>query len=408
MAQGLTLDRLYNLIQGSTSESSSYATTASYAITTAGELENAVSASYAVTASHVTTVPTPVSASYAVTASYAANGGVGGSGVANYLPKFTAATTLSSSVVQESAGNIGIGLSPSYKLDVSGSATIIARFKTSDANCYLNLVNSSGTGEISSGYNGGIFIGGSGAGAIYFRNSSYTNRFVIGVSGEQTAYLSDQYMFLSGSSDVDVGSFSGILRIGANGGAHIAIDANEIMAKSSNTAATILYLNHQGGSVHIGQATANSQFYVSASTWKIGSPVVGIDATGAGITNYVNTAEHIFYSGSTTVFKMDGDSNYNLSGLRIIPATNNVLDLGLGGTEGTLHWRDLWLSRYITGSQYKLSVADSKALSGSSAGWSVDYGTTNKPLIASAIVTQSAAPAGASSYPFGTLWGQYT
>ena len=61
----------------------------------------------------------------------------------------------------------------------------------------------------------------------------------------------------------------------------------------------------------------------------------------------------------------------------------------------------------ITGSSYKIATSSGRALSGSSAGWHVDYGTTNKPLVASFIVTASDAPAGASSYPVGTVWGKY-
>lgn len=46
-------------------------------------------------------------------------GGIGGSGTANYLPKFTGATTIGNSVVYESTGNIGIGTTnPTHKFHV--------------------------------------------------------------------------------------------------------------------------------------------------------------------------------------------------------------------------------------------------------------------------------------------------
>lgn len=52
-----------------------------------------------------------------------AAGGIGGSGTANYIPKFAAGTTLANSVIYESAGgNVGIGTyAPSQKLHVIGS-----------------------------------------------------------------------------------------------------------------------------------------------------------------------------------------------------------------------------------------------------------------------------------------------
>jgi hypothetical protein len=54
---------------------------------------------------------------------------VGGSGTANYLAKFTAGTTLGNSLILDNgtnvqivSGNLGIGWSPIYKLDVNGTA----------------------------------------------------------------------------------------------------------------------------------------------------------------------------------------------------------------------------------------------------------------------------------------------
>ena len=47
---------------------------------------------------------------------------VTGTGTTNFLPKFTGASTIGNSVIQEASSNIGIGVTPTYKLDVSGSS----------------------------------------------------------------------------------------------------------------------------------------------------------------------------------------------------------------------------------------------------------------------------------------------
>ena len=46
--------------------------------------------------------------------------GIGGSGTANYIPKFTGATTLGNSVIYQTASKVGIGTTtPEYELDVN-------------------------------------------------------------------------------------------------------------------------------------------------------------------------------------------------------------------------------------------------------------------------------------------------
>ena len=50
--------------------------------------------------------------------------GVSGTGTTNYIPKFTGASAIGNSVMQEATSNIGIGGSPSTKLDVFGTTTI--------------------------------------------------------------------------------------------------------------------------------------------------------------------------------------------------------------------------------------------------------------------------------------------
>jgi len=59
--------------------------------------------------------------------------GIGGSGTTNYLPKWTASTTLGNSVLYETGGNIGIGTTDpgSYKLYVAGNQYISGNLTTS-------------------------------------------------------------------------------------------------------------------------------------------------------------------------------------------------------------------------------------------------------------------------------------
>ncbi|MBI2326208.1 hypothetical protein HYU91_02355, partial [Candidatus Collierbacteria bacterium] len=55
--------------------------------------------------------------------------GIGGSGTTNYLPKFTAGTTLGNSVLYETTGNVGIGTTaPLSKLGILGNASVGATY----------------------------------------------------------------------------------------------------------------------------------------------------------------------------------------------------------------------------------------------------------------------------------------
>jgi hypothetical protein len=64
-------------------------------------------------------------------------GGISGSGTTNYIPKFTASTTLGNSAIYETGGDVGIGTtSPSSKLDVTGEIRIT---NPSDSNDYLSI-----------------------------------------------------------------------------------------------------------------------------------------------------------------------------------------------------------------------------------------------------------------------------
>ena len=93
------------------------------------------------------------------------SGGIGGSGTVNYIPKFTAASTVANSSIIESGGLVGIGTSPSSdRLNVGGSVSISsslgvgANLNFTNSGRTLYMAPSGGEGDIRrvddiSGYN---------------------------------------------------------------------------------------------------------------------------------------------------------------------------------------------------------------------------------------------------------------
>ena len=61
-------------------------------------------------------------------------------------------------------------------------------------------------------------------------------------------------LIISGGSNVDLTANAGRLILGSATGSHVAIDDNEIQAKSNGTTASILHINADGGQVNIGKS----------------------------------------------------------------------------------------------------------------------------------------------------------
>jgi hypothetical protein len=74
---------------------------------------------------------------------------VTGTGTTNYLPKFTGASTIGDSVIQESSSNIGIGVTPISKFDINVGASGARRFLVNydDSIITIKGSNASGNGE---------------------------------------------------------------------------------------------------------------------------------------------------------------------------------------------------------------------------------------------------------------------
>jgi hypothetical protein len=446
--QGLTLNRLHQLIisgsplssshnalsgiQGGTSGeyyhltsaqysalgvSSSYATTASYASVAQIILGTVTSASYAVTSSWsskantATSATSATSASYALTSSYAPSTGIDGSGTANYVAKFTGAgTTIGNSTLVDDGvsvytptyirtGRRGLDISgyTSFGATVSGEMTILGHntFVDSSSANMVRVKNSSWyPAMVKMYYNEGITFHTTGstgtANAVFFEQGGTTNE-VVRIDNNGYMWLWNGRLYLVDTNTYLTEGTGNSVRVQTNSG-YIDVGPQNSDFAHLQTDRDRFYFNKR---IVVDEGIVES--YNQDLTLRRETSGSSAIVIGNVFTTYTNT-EQIFKSGSTTLFTMDGDSNYNRTHQDLIPPSDGGANLG-------------WISpsfRYATIAGNYLACASGRQLSGSSEGWHVDYGTTYKPKVAAAIVTQSAAPAGASSYPYGTIWGQYT
>jgi len=143
-----------------------------------------------------------VSVAYAYRAGTVDGGGIGGSGTTNYIPKFTASTTLGNSAIYETGGRVGIGTTPDpdWKLYIYH-----------DFNDFAKFVTSGGTGV----YGRGEFSGVSGTGGIGVNGYSawgYGDEYddAVGVRG-----IGSRWGVVGSSQGVTPGIGAGILGLSA-------------------------------------------------------------------------------------------------------------------------------------------------------------------------------------------------
>jgi hypothetical protein len=145
------------------------------------------------------------------------------------------------------------------------------------------------------------------------------------------ALNTSQRAFFTSSSDVSLSGLSGAVIVGGDGtGAHIAIDANEIMAKTDPTTAAALEINAEGGDARVGAAL---------TTGNVSTAIRINSGTNAGANNA--TAQYTWQRGGTELWGaglfggVSTDGAWRLrdivNGVQMITAQANGGPVTLGG-----------------------------------------------------------------------------
>ena len=211
------------------------------------------------------------------------------------------------------SNNLGVNVpTPSTKLHISGG-----NWNPTTSNGDLMIGDSTHRLKI------GVATGGGGAGDVRIRAQGGTNRLIIGTGNSDTLYLQGDKVGINASqpevplqiaatqaNDVKVEAVnSGALIIGLPTGSHMALDNNEIMAKSNGTTAGTLWLQADGGTLNFGHTSTPGTVNVrTGSVLNFGNQVrqmINLWSTSYGIgvqssTQYYRSNNHFaWYKGGS-------------------------------------------------------------------------------------------------------------
>ena len=200
-------------------------------------------------------------------------GGMGGSGTVNYLPRFTAATTLGNSAIYQSGNNIGIGTTtPSAKFTLEGGDALINGLTI-------------GTGSSSNQYNSAF-----GYQALYFNTTGDNNTAI----GRRTLYYNT-----SGYDNTAIGTDA--LAFNTTGYENTSIGYQSLFANTSgydNTAIGFLALSSNTLGYN---NVANGGWALFSNTTGTSNTAIGLQALYSNTTGFRNTANgyQSLYSNTT-------------------------------------------------------------------------------------------------------------
>jgi hypothetical protein len=139
---------------------------------------------------------------------------VTGTGTTNYLPKFTGASTIGNSVIQEASGNIGIGVSPTTTLDVNGTGrfgSAATKLTTYSDAVYSGIFNGASLGSAESVYMGDskVFFIAAGSERMRLTQSGLGIGTTSPVRNLTVQSTTDTYISVNGGATSDVGYLFG-------------------------------------------------------------------------------------------------------------------------------------------------------------------------------------------------------
>jgi hypothetical protein len=238
----------------------------------------------------------------------AAGGGIGGSGTANTVAKFTAGTTLGNSIITDYGTGVGIGSTfNNAKLNFISDATSLLIGSTRSDGTVLGSLKSNGWGSFSVA--GGLAVG------YDWPNSSQSGMIINGNVGIGSA---------SPIAKLDV---NGDIFAGGNG--QVYLSGNQINARYNTNASDELALNYVGylkGTTQFRDTNVYNGKNSSIAFFQGSSGKVGIGTTAPGATLEINNTSGTAGTIETILSKAISDNGFKLVTEKGV-TTNNTGDI---------------------------------------------------------------------------------
>ena len=195
-------------------------------------------------------------------------------------------------------------------LKVTGGALISKKLYVKGIATFANTTDGSSSG-------GAVVVSG---GAKIAKSVYIGNNLTVGATIGTNGITSSGQVFITSTNETALTENTGALLIGTTSGAHLSLDANEIQAKSSGTAATTLNLNPHGGVTQFGGAiyvTSTAEASLTSGTG--GIRVGSTSGTHLAIDGNEIQAKSSATAASALYLNPHGGTIYANSGSLIIP-----------------------------------------------------------------------------------------
>lgn len=236
-------------------------------------------------------------------------GAVTGSGTTNYIPKWSSSSALTDSVIYDDGTNVGIGVTPTYVLDVLSSVAVTARFQNNSTDAMvLFLKNADATTNT-----WGIAIGGSlhsqGDGSFYISRETGGPNFPFVIK-------SDLNIVMNGGGHLSIGNADGDLML------HVKDTQNIALFEGTHTNENNIWIGESianDSALIVGYNQTSNYGYVMVAGDSPTDGLTVIDGGAVGVGGTPINSDKLYIHASTGA---------NVAGFFSSHATNNEVAIG--------------------------------------------------------------------------------